>query len=235
MPLLQESSSEILCYHFLNESVIWLLKTTERRSYDANYNRQKLKVFISYSWAKKAETKELAERLRANGIDVILNIWDLKLGHDKYAFMEQCVTNHEIDRVLIICDKFYAEKANSRNGRVCDETMIISPEVYGKAQQENFISVVIEVNEDNKPFLPAYLKGRIYIDISGDFYEEGYEQLLRNLFEQPESRKHPLGTPPEFLFKEENISLLPLKEALKKLEANDFRRVNKNIADDFIR
>ena len=59
--------------------------------------------------------------------------------------------------------------------------MIISTEVYGKAQQEKIISVVIEVNEDNRPFIPAYLKSRIYIDISSNFYEEGYEQLLRTL------------------------------------------------------
>ncbi|MBQ3456576.1 MAG: toll/interleukin-1 receptor domain-containing protein [Synergistaceae bacterium] len=195
---------------------------------------KKPKVFISYSWAKKAETKELAERLRADGVDIILDIWDLKLGHDKYAFMEQCVTDDNIDRVLIICDKSYTEKANNRSGGVGDETMIISPEIYEKVQQEKFIPVVIEVDEDSKPFLPAYLKSRIYIDISDDYYEEGYEQLLRTLYEQPESRKPALGTPPEFLFKEENTSLLPLKEAIRKLKANDFRRVNKNTANDFV-
>lgn len=119
------------------------------------------KVFISYSWAKKDETKELAERLRTSGVDVVLDIWDLKPGQDKYAFMEQCVTDDKIDRVLIICDMSYAEKANSRNGGVGDETMTISPEIYGKAKQEKFIPVVIEMDEDNKLFLPAYLKSRI--------------------------------------------------------------------------
>ena len=192
------------------------------------------KVFISYSWTKNTETEELAERLQANGVDVILDIWNLKPGQDKYAFMEQCVTDDDVDRVLIICDKSYAEKANSRKGGVGDETMIISPEVYGKAKQEKFIPVVIEVDDDNKPFLPAYLKSRIYIDISGEHYEDGYEKLLRTLFGQPESRKPALGSPPAFLFKEENASLLPLKDAIRKLEAHDFRRVNKNTADNFI-
>ena len=192
------------------------------------------KIFISYSWAKKAETKELAERLRGNGVDVILDIWDLKPGHDKYFFMEQCVTNPEIDRVLVICDKSYTDKANNRSGGVGDETMIISPEIYEKVQQEKFIPVIMELDDDNKPFRPAYLKRITYIDMSGDKYEEGYDQLLRTLFEQPESRKPPLGTPPESLFKEENISLLPLRDAIKKLEAHDCKRVNKNTAEDFI-
>lgn len=66
--------------------------------------------------------------------------------------------------------------------------------------QEKFIPVVVELDEDNKPFILAYIKSRIYIDISGDYYEERYEKLLRTIFEQPESRKPALGSPPEFLF-----------------------------------
>ncbi len=148
--------------------------------------------------------------------------------------MDQCVTNNDVDRVLIICDKSYAEKANSRNDGVGDETVIISPEIYGQAKQEKFIPVIIEVDEDNKPFLPAYIKSRIYIDISGENYEEGYEKLLRTLYGQLESRKPAFGSPPAFLFKEENASLLTLKDAIRKLEAHDFRRVNKNTADKFL-
>lgn len=192
------------------------------------------KIFISYSWDSKATTRELAEALLRDSVDVVLDIWDLNPGQDKYSFMEQCVTNHEIDRVLIICDKSYAEKANSRTGGVGDETMIISPEVYGRAQQEKFIPVIVELDENKKPFLPVYLKSRIYIDLSGEHYEDEYEKLLRTLYEQPESRKPARGTPPEILFKEEPPSLLPIKEAIRKLRVNDFSRVNKNTADDFV-
>ena len=46
------------------------------------------KVFISYSWAVQDRVVELAERLVANGVDVVLDVWDLMPGHDKYAFME---------------------------------------------------------------------------------------------------------------------------------------------------
>jgi hypothetical protein len=45
------------------------------------------KVFISYSWAVQEKVIELAERLLANGIEVILDVYDLKDGNDKYAFM----------------------------------------------------------------------------------------------------------------------------------------------------
>ena len=64
-------------------------------------------VFISYSWTSdefKEKVKHLAKDLLHDGIEVKLDIWELKDGQDKYAFMEQCVTNPEIDKVLIICD-----------------------------------------------------------------------------------------------------------------------------------
>ena len=38
------------------------------------------KVFISYSWAVQDRVIELAERLIANGVDVVLDVYDLKEG-----------------------------------------------------------------------------------------------------------------------------------------------------------
>lgn len=139
------------------------------------------KVFISYSWAVQERVVELAERLIANGIDVVLDVYDLKEGQDKYAFMEQSVNDDTIDRVLIICDKTYAEKANNREGGVGDETVIISQEVYGQVKQEKFIPIIFEVDENNKAYCPHYIKSRIYIDLSteDDRYETEYEKLLR--------------------------------------------------------
>ena len=195
------------------------------------------KIFISYSWKSeptKTMTRELAEALLRHGIDVVLDIWDLKPSQDIYAFMEQSVKDEGIDRFLMICDKSYAEKADSRKGGVGAETTVISYEVYNDTQQEKFIPIVIEVDEDNTPFPPAYLKTKIYIDLSGEHYESGYNQLLRIIYEQPENRKPAFGTPPEFLFKEEAMPLLPIREAVRKLEAHDFKHVNKNTADDFI-
>ena len=49
----------------------------------------------------------MAIRMRHDGVDVKLDVWDLKEGQDKYAYMEQCVTNPEIDKVLIFSDKWY--------------------------------------------------------------------------------------------------------------------------------
>lgn len=98
------------------------------------------KVFISYSWSSDELVLDLAKRLGAHGVDVVLDKWDLKEGNDKYEFMERCVNDSEITKVLIICDKIYAQKANDRTGGVGDETVIISSEIYGNARQEKFIS-----------------------------------------------------------------------------------------------
>jgi polyphosphate kinase len=50
------------------------------------------KVFISYSWSSQAHQSRIrqwAEQLVDDGIDVVLDIFDLKEGHDKFSFMEK--------------------------------------------------------------------------------------------------------------------------------------------------
>jgi hypothetical protein len=185
------------------------------------------KIFISYSWSSTEQVVELAQRLKDDGVDVVLDKWRLSEGQDKYAFMEQCVTDESIHKVLIICDKAYAEKANKREGGVGDETMIMSAEVYGKASQEKFIPLIFECDEDGKEYTPAYLKSRIYIDFSNaDVYEGSYERLLRNLYNKPEYSEPPLGKMPEWL-NEESVSLSPLRATIKQLQSLDGKNAAK--------
>ena len=91
------------------------------------------KIFISYSWTTPEHEEwvlNLSRRLVSDGIEVVLDKWDLKEGHDIYNFMEGMVKSPEINKVLIISDKKYAEKANTRSGGVGTETQIISPKIY---------------------------------------------------------------------------------------------------------
>jgi len=194
-------------------------------------------VFISYSWTCKEYQESivsLASRMRHDGVDVKLDVWDLKEGQDKYAYMEQCVTNPDIDKVLILSDHFYAEKADARKGGVGDETTIISAEVYGNTDQHKFIPVVMERDEDGNAFLPAYLKSRIYRDLSGSNYEEEYETLLRTIFEQPSHRKPELGERPDWLTEESPDGLYTLKNAVKKLNVADLGRMKDVAERDFV-
>lgn len=174
------------------------------------------KIFISYSWSSDGLTIPLAERLVSHGVDVVLDKWDLKEGQDKYAFMEKCVNDVEINKVLIICDKKYVEKANNREGGVGDETAIISTEIYGNVSQEKFIPVIAEHDENGKPFVPSYIKSRIYVDLSDDEkYEDEYEKLLRNIYEKPIFKKPKLGSKPQWL-EQERTNLFSLKDLIRQ-------------------
>lgn len=169
------------------------------------------KLFISYSWTDAEHEQrviELATELRESGIDVILDKWDLKEGHDSVVFMEKMVTDPEIKKVAIICDAAYAAKANGRAGGVGTETQIISKEVYEHQAQEKFVAVVYEKDEHGKPCLPTYYKSRIYIDLSeADRYPDNFERLLRWVFDKPLYIKPEIGSMPAFLAEGDHISL----------------------------
>ena len=175
------------------------------------------KIFISYSWSRDALVLDLANRLVSHGVDVVLDKWDLKEGNDKYEFMERCVNDPSITKVLIICDKAYAQKANDRTGGVGDETVIISSEVYGNARQEKFIPIIAERDDEGKEYVPTYIKTRIYIDLSDPKkYESEYEKLLRNIYEKPQFVKPRLGKKPEWL-EEEKSNFFPVKDLIRQI------------------
>lgn len=176
------------------------------------------KIFISYSWSSDEIVVPLAQRLVSHGVEVVLDKWDLKEGQDKYAFMEQCVNDPEITKVLIICDKKYADKANARIGGVGDETVIISSEVYGKMNQEKFIPILAEKDDEGNPYVPTYIKSRIYIDLSdAERYEDEYEKLLRNIYEKPLYKKPKLGVRPDWI-DEESRNFFPLVDLIRQIK-----------------
>lgn len=158
------------------------------------------KVFISYSWTSKDRAIDLADRLLENGIEVVIDVYDLKDGMDKYAFMQRIANDASIEKVLLLCDRAYKEKADSFKGGVGDEAMIVSPEIYGKTEQQKFIPIVLEVNDDGKPYLPTIVGSRIYIDFSNPLkMPEAFNRLVRNLWNKPDRRKPKLGERPTWL------------------------------------
>jgi hypothetical protein len=152
-------------------------------------NAEAPKLFVSYSWTSpdhEAWVLNLATDLRESGIDVIFDKWDLKEGHDAHAFMEKMVTDPKVNKVLLICDKAYVDKTDGRTGGVGTEAQIISGEIYEKQSQDKFVAIVRERSSDGKAYLPVYYRSRIYIDFSDDTaYSEGFEKLLRSVYDQP--------------------------------------------------
>ena len=83
------------------------------------------RVFISYigeDIKNREWVKQLACRLRESGVNARIDMFHLKPGQD----LPQWMTNELImaDKVLLICDKYYAAKSDNRIGGVGWETMI---------------------------------------------------------------------------------------------------------------
>lgn len=170
-------------------------------------------AFISYSWSSQSHCERVrsyAERLVHDGVDIILDQWSLSEGQDKYAFMEKTVADPTVTHVLIFSDKQYAHKADERKAGVGTESQLISKEVYDKVDQKKFIPIVCERQEDGEPFLPAFLKSRIWIDFSTpEAINENWEKLIRVLYGKPIHEKPSLGSPPSFITESETRPSLP--------------------------
>lgn len=197
------------------------------------------KVFISYSWTSPSHEDwviHLAERLISDGIDVVLDKWDLKEGNDMYEFMESMVNSPEVHKVLIILDKKYSEKANARSGGVGTEAQIISPKIYKEVSQEKFIPIVAERDDEGNAFIPTFLESRVYIDLSSDeHFESNYEDLIRNIYNRPSFSKPKLGTAPSYLFEETPVNFKTtsiLRSFDSKISKNP-KRIN-SLSRDFL-
>lgn len=178
------------------------------------------KVFISYSWSSQNHQELIerwAEQLIADGVDVVLDLYDLKEGQDKYAFMERMVTDSTVTHVLLFSDKMYSEKADARKAGVGTESQIISREMYEKVEQSKFVPIVCEFDDEGNPFLPTFLKSRIWIDFSSDeATNHNWERLIRLLFGKPLHEKPLIGKPPLYITDDDAT---PSSPALSKYNA----------------
>lgn len=101
------------------------------------------KVFVSYSWDDDGHrdwVRDLASRLRSDGVDAGLDRWKLAPGDQQPEFMERAV--RENDFVLIVCTRRYKERADGRVGGVGYEGDIMTAEVLSERRQRKFIPVL---------------------------------------------------------------------------------------------
>lgn len=161
------------------------------------------KVFISYCWTTPGHEEwvlQLATDMRQEGIDAILDKWDLGIGDDAYAFMERMVNDSTITKVVIVCDRMYAKKANDRLGGVGAETQVLTSDLYGKKEQTKYALLATELDENGVPYRPTYYGGRIHIDFTDTSkYVDKLEELVRWVFDKPLHKKPELGAPPSYV------------------------------------
>lgn len=153
------------------------------------------KAFVSYSHDSQDHKKwvlDLATRLRNNGVDAILDQWDLKPGDDLPHFMEQGLTT--ADRVLMICTEKYVEKANSGAGGVGYEKMIVTADLLKTIDSHKVIPLIRQSGSHN---VPAFLRSKLFLDFSRpDQYEFSFDELIRTLHNAPLYEKPAISNNP---------------------------------------
>jgi len=153
-------------------------------------------VFVSYSHDDQTHSDwvlQLATRLRSNGVDVLLDRWNLRLGKDLAAFMERGLS--EANRVICICSENYVEKANMGGGGVGYEKQIITAELMVDLNSNWVVPVIRNNSQDKKA--PTFLRGRLFVSFENDsLYEGSYEELLRELLDEPVLPIPPIGKNP---------------------------------------
>lgn len=157
--------------------------------------RHPAKVFISYSWdddSHREWVRNIAARLRTDGIDIILDLWHALPGDQLPEFMEQAV--RESDYVLCICTPRYKEKSEHRLGGVGYEGDVLTGEVFINQNQRKFIPI-LRSGEWNES-APAWLWGKYYIDLRGESYNESNYQDLMNTLRSRRGGAPPVIEPP---------------------------------------
>lgn len=151
-------------------------------------------AFISYSWDDddhREWIRALAERLRADGIDVTIDRWAAVPGDQLPAFMERAIRDNQF--VVIVCTPRYKQRSDAREGGVGYEGDIMTAEVMTSQNHRKFIPVLRSGVWSQAA--PSCLSGKYYINLSGKPYSErDYADLVRTLLGIRETPP-PIGKP----------------------------------------
>jgi hypothetical protein len=154
------------------------------------------KAFISYSHdspAHKSWVLKLASDLRAIGVDIVLDQWDLVPGQDVSLFMQKGIA--EADRVILVCSSAYVSKSEEGIGGIGFERLIVTAEVVQSIDTTKFIPILRGSGPVKK--LPVFLGPRMYVDFENDKdYEAKLMELAREVHGAPAISKPALGPNP---------------------------------------
>lgn len=152
-------------------------------------------VFISYSWDSEEHKQwvlDLANRLVKEGVNVILDRYELRPGKSLPHFVETAI--NKADRILIIYTPNYKLKAEKRSGGVGYEYSIMNSELYkNQTTNERIIPILRDGNSTDS--IPEFMQQYIHLDMRNDKnYENSYTDLLREIYDEPEIVKPKIGT-----------------------------------------
>lgn len=139
-------------------------------------------VFISYSWdtvGHKAWVRRFGEDLRARGITVWLDQFELRLGDDITKFMERGVS--DADYVLLVCTEIFGQKANERRGGVGYEQAIVTSEILDSNPARGRFVCILRQGAPSLS-LPAYMRSRLWLDCRDESaYPTALDQIVEHV------------------------------------------------------
>jgi len=192
------------------------------------------KVFLSYCWNQyDVFVESLATKL-LDKYDVIFDKWEIKHGYNMDFFMENSI--REAEKVFVLCEKEYVNKANNRVSGVGIETSIISPKIYRQTKQEKFIPVFLEGTEVK----PDYMESIFGIEVNPniEFKDEKLDEFFnaiegKPISEKPKFDKPKLGTKINIPSKKEDISL-PDKLKNEIFDSEVYEKILRLLKDDLV-
>ena len=159
------------------------------------------RVFLSYAGDDEINrkwVKDLATKLRQNGVDARIDTFNLKPGIDLPQWMTDEVIMAE--KVILVCDSNYVKKADIRSGGVGWETMIIQGDMLTQGENKTkYLAIVREEKIDKG--LPIYIKSKkaLHWKKTEEITEENFKELLYSIFDcdiAPE-----IGKIPDYILK----------------------------------
>lgn len=180
------------------------------------------KVFISYSHDSIEHKKwvlELATRLRNNGVDAIIDQWELRPGDDLPHFMETHLSS--ADYVVMICTDKYVKKANAGAGGVGYEKMIVTADLLTNIDSNKIVPVIRQFGTCD---VPTFLRTKLFVNLSNDD-EFNFDELVRTFHGAPLYKKPDIGNNP----------FTPVSETPPEKTGDPIREIMEVIIDSFER
>lgn len=202
-----QESFEILKSHFkntpyvtanifvLSKNVYDMLNESEQQDeLSCEYHPRVFISYTGYDSKNKEWVRQLYEKLRNNGVDARVDMYNLKHGQDLAQWMTNEISM--ADKVLLICDKHYTSKANPRRGGVGFEIMIVQGYMMTDLDTEKFICIMREEGTDTS--LPIFMRTRYALNCPEDtINEEKFTELLMSLFDCDKSL--PMKGAPQYI------------------------------------
>lgn len=180
---------------------------------------------MSYAWEgeeHQAWVLQLATRLRSNGVDVLLDVWNTRLGSDLGFFMESGITS--ADRVIVVCSDQYVAKANMPSGGVGYEKKMLTPRLMNELDSGLVIPVIR--NRTSCPKMPTFIGSAKYVDFSEDSnFEAKYAELVHDIHGRQVQAVPPLGPNPFELVPEDEVSFMLRNDAARYVSPANSGRV----------